>query len=137
MARVLKVMPRLSMTSKQRLDTCHPLIQKVIYEAIKESPVDFLVVCGYRNQEDQDKAFAQGYSKVKFPNGKHNHNPSLAVDLAPVVDGKVLWDDSKLFERIADHVLAKAVDLDVNLTWGGNWTGGFVDQPHFQLELEA
>ena len=104
----------------------------MVNEAIKECPVDFCVACGFRDQEAQDKAFAQGYSKRKWPNGLHNVNPSQAVDLVPYFEGKAVWDDRGLFSVMAFHVLDVALKLKVDLEWGGDWKG-FVDDPHFQL----
>jgi peptidoglycan L-alanyl-D-glutamate endopeptidase CwlK len=101
--------------------------------SVENSPIDFIIACGYRNQEDQDKAYAQGYSKVKYPNGKHNKNPSLAVDIAPYVNGAVIWDDITLFHKLADHIKGVAYALDIDVEWGGDWKE-FVDFPHWQIK---
>ena len=67
--------------SQARLETCHPDIQEILNEAIKI--VDFSVLEGTRSEEKQNDLFHKGMSKVKYPNSKHNHRPSLAVDVAP------------------------------------------------------
>ena len=48
-----------------------------------------MIVCGHRNKEDQNKAFAEGKSKLKWPKGKHNKLPSQAVDAAPYISGNI------------------------------------------------
>lgn len=126
-------MAQFGATSKSRLLTCHVDIQTVMNTAIIDTPIDFTIVCGFRNQEDQDKAYAQGYSRLKWPNGKHNKMPSRAVDIAPIVNGDVIWNDNVLFEKLSKHVLKCAEAVNVNLTWGGAWVD-FPDRPHYQLE---
>ena len=121
-------MAKFGKRSLSNLETCHPSIQKVLSEAIKY--FDFSVLCGYRNQEDQDKAYSDGFSKVKFPNGKHNTNPSLAVDIAPY---PINWDDISRFHFMAGVILTVANQLNIELEWGGNWKS-FKDYPHFQLK---
>jgi peptidoglycan L-alanyl-D-glutamate endopeptidase CwlK len=128
-------MNKLGKTSLERLATCDEALQILMYEAIKCGP-DFAIICGFRDQADQDKAFAQGYSKVKWPNGKHNRNPSVAVDIAPVVVGSVIWDDKRLFSALAAHVKECASNLGIEVEWGGDWTD-FVDLPHWQLKEKA
>jgi len=119
-----------SKTSAERLSTCHPELQALMNEAIKDAPVDFCIVCGHRGQEDQDKAFAQGYSKVKWPNGKHNKTPSEAVDVAPVIDGKAIFDDVSLFDCLAEHIALCAHKLNLDVVWGGTWE--WKDYPHWE-----
>lgn len=120
-------------TSKERLATCHDDLQALMNRAIMNPPVDFAIICGHRGQEDQDKAFAQGYSKVKWPNGLHNKTPSLAVDIAPVIEGKVIFDDVDLFDKLAAHVALCSSDLCISVEWGGSWKN-FKDYPHWQLK---
>lgn len=74
-------MPQFSDRSLAQLETIHPSLRAVLEEAIRF--VDFTVLEGHRNQADQDRAFEMGRSKVRWPNGKHNSYPSMAVDLAP------------------------------------------------------
>ena len=75
-------MPLFSQTSKARLSTAHPDLQRLFNEVVKHW--DCTIVCGHRGKEEQDKAFAEGKSKVKWPNGRHNKLPSLAVDVMPI-----------------------------------------------------
>jgi hypothetical protein len=47
------------------------------------SPIDFKILCGHREEKEQNEAFNKGNSKLKWPQSKHNSLPSLAVDIAP------------------------------------------------------
>lgn len=87
-------------------------------------------------------AYAKGASKVRYPNGKHNKAPSLAVDIAPY---PIDWsNNAKALERfvyVAGFVMCTARRLGVKVRWGGDWSpdddmrneGSFRDYPHFEL----
>jgi peptidoglycan L-alanyl-D-glutamate endopeptidase CwlK len=133
-------MPRFSYKSKQNLATCHPDIQRVLNEAIKE--VDFMVLCGHRTVAEQQRLYAQGRTAPgkKVTNidgvrvkGRHNYRPALAADLAPY---PLDWNDIERFKALAKVVLACAKRLGVPLTWGGDWKR-FKDFPHFELPASA
>jgi peptidoglycan L-alanyl-D-glutamate endopeptidase CwlK len=124
---------KFSKSSIAKLKTCHPLLQVIAMVAIKE--IDFVVVCGTRTKEEQAKAFAGGFSKVKYPNSKHNHLPSLAMDLAPYKDGGIPWNDSKAFDALAAIIVRIAKENATPLVWGGSWKK-FPDKPHFELSIK-
>ena len=133
-------MPRFGTRSKNNLATCHPDLQRLLNEVIKH--YDCSVICGHRTKEDQNKAYHEGRSKIKWPNGKHNSSPSMAVDVVPWFSTKpnIRWNDSKKFYHFAGYVLAVADQLGINLRWGGDWDGDgelhdqtFMDLPHFEL----
>jgi peptidoglycan L-alanyl-D-glutamate endopeptidase CwlK len=97
---------------------------------------DFSVICGHRSKEDQDKAFAEGHSKLKWPNSKHNKVPSEAVDIVPY---PVDWNDIGRFENLGQIVMQvweSGIDPEDKdgweLIWGKNFKG-LVDYPHFEL----
>lgn len=126
-------MPQFSKTSKSRLETCHEQIQLVMNEVIKTR--DCVIICGARTQEDQQKAFAGGFSKIDGVTKKSMHQigkdrpKSLAVDVLPY---PINWNDAKGHIDFARYVLATAKKLGVNLVWGGDWKT-FKDRPHFEL----
>ncbi len=126
-------------TSSERLHTCDPRLEDVARRALETSPIDFGISCGHRNQADQEKACAEGKSKVHWPNGKHNSIPSRAFDFFPVVDGKADWDDVQKFKDIAHHILMTADSMGIRLRWGGDWNCNgvedekFIDMPHIEL----
>lgn len=128
-------MPRFSNRSTLALRTCHPDLQKVFTEAIKH--IDFMVLEGHRGQEAQDKAFRTGYSQVRWPNGKHNKVPSLAVDIAPY---PIRWGDTERFVYFAGVIMGIASQMGIKLRWGGDWNQDtevrderFRDWGHFEL----
>lgn len=133
-------MPVFSEVSKQRLSTCDPRLQEIANEAIRV--VDFTVLQGHRNQADQDKAFAEGKSKLKWPNGNHNTLPSKAMDIAPVfhdVPGKVDWKDLIAFGRLMGIMQAIATRKGIKLRFGLDWDNDFrsVDQDPDESFLDA
>ena len=117
-------MPKFGRKSRERLETCHPDLQ-TLFNAVIEV-VDCSVTCGYRNERDQEKAFDSGNSKVHYPDGKHNSNPSTAVDVYP---WPIDFDDLPRFYWFGGWVLAKAEilknvgEITNKIRWGGNWKG--------------
>ena len=117
-------MPTFGSKSRHHLETCHPDLQ-TLFNAVIEV-VDCSVTCGYRNERDQEKAFDSGNSKVHYPDGKHNSNPSTAVDVYP---WPIDFDDLPRFYWFAGWVLAKAEilrnvgEITHKIKWGGNWRG--------------
>lgn len=121
-------MPSFSARSRGQLATCHPDLQRLFAEVIKR--FDCIVLCGHRNKADQDKAFAEGKSKLRYPQSRHNKSPSEAVDVAP---WPIAWTDHARFDALALVVKASAKDLGIEIVWGGDWSG-FVDKPHWELK---
>ena len=117
-------MPKFSQESFSKLSTCHIDLQTLFYDVIKN--FDCTVLEGHRNQADQDKAFADGKSKLKWPDGKHNSSPSDAIDVSPY---PVDWKDSKRFYYFAGYVIGIAQKLrdegkiTHSIRWGGAWNG--------------
>lgn len=128
--------------SKARLETCHQDLQTIFHYVVKY--FDCSVVCGERTKEDQDKAFNQGFSKVRFPNSKHNSSPSMAADVIPY---PIDWTDTERMKHFGGYVrgIARMLkdygDISHELRWGGDWNSDFVltnqtffDYPHFELK---
>ncbi|MEM1113259.1 MAG: M15 family peptidase [Pseudomonadota bacterium] len=139
-------MPSFGPTSQQRLATCHPDLQALFNAVIVE--MDCTILCGHRNQADQNRAFAENNSRVQWPNGKHNSMPSMAVDAGPYFAeiGNVDWDDIKAFCIFGGRVIQTACylrsigQMSHGLRYGGDWDGDgrtldqqFNDLVHFEL----
>tara|TARA_Y100000310_G_scaffold145758_1_gene145164 strand:+ start:544 stop:936 length:393 start_codon:yes stop_codon:yes gene_type:complete len=129
-------MPKFGKKSKGELKTCDERLIRVFNEVIKT--VDCSVLKGYRNKADQNKAYETGRSNAKYPKGKHNKNPSMAVD---VVRYPVDWDDLERSTLFAGFVLGVANQMGLNLRWGNDWDGdfetkdtGLKDYPHFEIK---
>ena len=128
-------MPRFGKTSKAKLATCHEDLQKILNEVIKY--VDCSVIEGHRSEERQNKLFDEGKTKLKYPKGRHNSNPSRAVDVVPY---PIDWNDRERFHLFAGFVLGIAQSMGIKLRWGGDWNMNFEvddnqfdDFPHFEL----
>ncbi len=124
-----------SQKSLDVLNTCDPRLVDICLEAIKI--IDFTVICGHRGEEDQNKAYVGGKSKLKYPQSSHNKIPSQAVDLAPY---PINWENRERFTLLAGVILGIAHQKGYNLRWGGAWNGldtfttnKFSDLPHFEL----
>ena len=116
--------------SKARLKSCNKDLQKIAKLALRNSKIDFAIISGYRDEEEQAELFAQGYSKLEFPQSRHNEYPSRAFDFAPYVEGKLVFDDVRYYYYIAGVIQMAANDLFYDIRWGGNWDGdgSFADQ---------
>lgn len=120
-------MPSFSKASKAKLYTCHADLIRLFEAVIKKT--DCTIVCGYRGKDEQDKAFAEGKSKLKFPSSRHNRKPSEAVDAVPY---PIDWNDLERFKALAKIVKETAKELGIAIEWGGDWKS-FKDMPHYQL----
>jgi len=120
-------MPKFGLISQSRLTTCDERLQALMNEVIKV--YDITVICGYRDQEAQNRAVAEGRSKLVWPRSLHNQNPSLAVDVAP---WPLDWNDKERFYYMGGLVLGIAHGMGLRVQWGGHWTT-LVDLPHFQI----
>jgi len=118
----------LSDKSKSRLTGVHPDLVRVVERALQLSKVDFAVTEGLRSAERQAQLYAAGASQIKSGG---RHQTGHAVDLAPIIGGKIAWDWPPFF-KIAEAMKAASAELNVPLTWGGDWKS-FKDGPHFEL----
>lgn len=119
---------RFSTRSRQRMTGVHPALVGVMEEAIRRSPVDFMITEGLRSPDRQAALVRAGASRTL----KSRHLTGHAVDVAALVDGKVRWD-WPLYARIALAVKAAAHERGVAIVWGGDWPT-LRDGPHFELD---
>lgn len=125
--------------SLSRLSECDGLLQELFHRVIKRGdlPFDLTILCGHRGELEQEIAFKSGASKLRWPKSKHNAMPSLAVDVAPLKEGKVSWDWG-LYNELAPIIKSEWKKMEDEgltggqaLVWGGDWE--FKDGPHLQL----
>lgn len=139
-------MPSFSQRSKDKLATCHPLLQDLFNEVIRH--IDCKVECGQRGKAEQDRLHRLKRSKVVYPHSKHNKTPSFAADVVPY---PVIWPDKKnrpdsyvldmgRFYMFAGYVKATADQLEITIRLGADWDSDFQvsdqtfhDLPHFEL----
>lgn len=133
----------LSQTSLDRLQGVNERLVMVVHRALELSGVEFMVVEGLRTKQRQQQLYAQGRTtkgQVVTWTLNSKHIDGLAVDLAPVVNGKIDWSDSKKFDEIAKAMFMAAAETKVPLRWGADWNRNGVprekketDSPHFEL----
>lgn len=121
----------LGKTSKLLLATCDVRLQQLVTDVAAHVDAgacpgvsDITVLCGYRGEAAQNKAFREGKSKLLYPHSKHNRVPSMAVDIAPY---PINWQDTAAFEALRKFVLERASALGIRIrviSW---------DLPHFEL----
>jgi peptidoglycan L-alanyl-D-glutamate endopeptidase CwlK len=144
------MMPKFSPTSEARLGTCDSRLVVLFHRVV--AVYDCTILEGHRGQEAQDRAHAEGRSKLKWPDGNHNRFPSNAVDAAPFDAEKagVNWNtDVKTpegranlarFYHFAGIVQGVASQMGLRVRWGGDWDSDtrfddqtFQDLVHFEL----
>ena len=120
-------MPKFSQKSIDILADAHPDLIKLFNAVIQE--YDCTIVCAVRGEKEQERAFRDGFSKARWKQSPHNYKPSLAVDAVPY---PTLWSDEQKLKELYGIVKIKAIDLDIEIEWGGDWK--FKDLPHYQLK---
>jgi peptidoglycan L-alanyl-D-glutamate endopeptidase CwlK len=136
-------MSRFSEISLLRLKTCHPDLRVLFGHVIQG--YDCTIVCGHRDKEAQDQAFAEGKSKLKYPRSKHNKTPSWAVDAAPYEKTGIDWSKCQMLffagyvKGVADKLYQTGV-ISHRIRLGADWNENndiddeiFLDAPHFEL----
>ncbi|MGB3434883.1 M15 family metallopeptidase [Achromobacter sp.] len=124
---------QLSQRSLDRLLGVHPDLVAIVKLAIQRAPADFTVVEGGRTMARQREHVAKGASQTMAS----YHLPqadglSHAVDLAPLIDGAIPWNNWQAFTDLASVVKTCAAELGVPVEWGGDWKT-LRDGPHFQI----
>jgi peptidoglycan L-alanyl-D-glutamate endopeptidase CwlK len=115
--------------SLDRLKECHPDLIKLIMRVDELYPCH--VICGHRNEADQNKAFDEKKSQLKFPQSKHNSKPSRAVDVVSGNGKTIAWSDLKAFEILCLTIEAVAEEMNIKIRLGRDFS--FKDWPHCEL----
>ena len=118
---------KFSARSIDRMKGLHPDLVAVMHRAIEITPIDFTVIEGLRGEARQRQLVAEGKSQTM----NSRHLTGHAIDVAPIINGKVSWD-WKHYYPLAKAIKKAASELGVNIEWGGDWTS-FKDGPHWQL----
>ena len=129
-----------------RIETLHPRLRleaKDIYIQIcrcltGSAQVRFTQT--FRSSAEQNALYAQGRTTpgqivTWAKGGQSYHNYGLAVDICLLIDGKTIsWDTLKDYDGdgLSDWMECAKVFEDHGWQWGGRWTKGKTDMPHFQ-----
>ena len=121
--------------SSARLMTCDVSLRIVFEEVLKI--FDCSILCGHRDQAEQERVFAEKLSKARWLESPHNFQPSFAVDVVP---HPVDWEDTERMAYFAGHVKGIASRLGIDLVWGRDWDAdtnlndqNFNDYPHYEI----
>lgn len=110
----------------------------------KAEGIDFLLICTYRSNLEQDALYAQGRTRPgkKVTNARggqsaHNYTinnkpASKAFDVVLIRNGKCVWGtkdhDLFLWQRLG------IIGTELGLKWYGSPGSKFVEFPHFELK---
>ncbi len=133
--------------SKAALIGVHPDLIKLCNAVLALGLFDFGITCGLRDEEEQDKLYFEGRSKVKWPDSKHNPDYETglaeAVDYVLYVNGKVDWNNTKSWYMAIGVFRGVAATMGIKIRTGGDWDGdfstkdqSFFDLPHLELIKE-
>lgn len=123
---------RFGQISEHNLRNVHPDLVLIVRRALTLSAVDFRVIEGVRTTERQRQLVRNGSSKTL----NSRHLTGHAVDLAPLINNKIPWEDWGAFHQVAKAMKLAAQEMELPLQWGGDWKT-FKDGPHFELPREV
>jgi len=153
-------MPKFSINSLNKLETCHNDLQTLFHYVIRY--FDCTILCGHRSQSEQFELYKQGRildgelwitenknEVVTYKDGfckksQHNFEPSRAVDVVPY---PIEWKNTDRMRFFIGYVLGIARMLkdynaiDEEIVSGIDWNSNtiltdqrFRDFPHFQIK---
>ncbi len=124
-AEVRRVMPEI-VTADRRWERIDPDLQQrvlAIYRVMAQRHgIRMVLVEGYRSPERQAELFREGRA-TRAAAGQSCHQYGLALDSAPMRDGKLQWDMEDPWTRDA-YFLYGELAQEAGLVWGGNWRMG-------------
>lgn len=83
--------------------------------------MDISLLCGHRDEKAQNEAFRTGHSQLKWPEGKHNRLPSIAVDVRPSPFSQYEPKQWAQLGYMAGWAIIIAREEGFNVRWGGDW----------------
>lgn len=133
--------------SAAKIQRLHPRIRQMVTDAVNEANAALTgraqvrITQGLRTMEEQAALYAQGRTKpgkvVTWAKpGSSYHNAGLAIDFALLIDGKeISWSMTQDFDgdKVADWMEVVRVFKARGFEWGGDWSAGKKDYPHFQI----
>lgn len=119
---------------EDKLKYADPLLAKWFRECVKPAFPLAHISWSYRGKTEQDDAFKEGKSKLKFPQSQHNATDSDGKPCARALDlfelelgGMACW----AWGFFRDIAMATR-NFEVPILWGGNWPA-LQDADHFEL----
>jgi peptidoglycan LD-endopeptidase CwlK len=116
-------------------------LQKVVNEAIKDSPYRFEITCGHRTIDKQKKFYAKGRTEpgpiitncdgvVKL--SKHNYLPARAFDFVVFDENNQITWDVEYYKKVGEHILTTAKKLNIKIKWPIRLNKKTYDWPHVE-----
>jgi RHS repeat-associated protein len=119
----------------ERIKQLDPRLQQPAFNFINnteaQTNTQLRVVQGLRTVQEQNRLYQQGRTTpgnivTNAKGGESYHNYGLALDVVVMEKGQPNWQ-KPINQDIAD------IGIKEGFSWGGNWTGGFKDYPHFEM----
>lgn len=112
------------MIDSRDLNELLPVVKEkmqLFLDKCKEDEIPLIVTSTYRDNECQNALYSRGRTtpgkKVTDAKAGYSfHNFRCAMDIVPVINGKPIWDDHDLWEKIG--TIAESCGLE----WAGRWT---------------
>lgn len=111
------------MINSRNLDDLDPrvaVLARKFQAACLAAGIDIIFTSTYRDAESQTALYKQGRTMpgaivTNAKAGQSFHNYKLAFDFAPIVNGKINWNDTALWTRCGE--IAEKCGLE----WAGRW----------------
>lgn len=121
--------------SRSRLIGLHPDLVRVCKRGIFISSIDWTVIEGLRDREQQRRNIANGVSWTM----RSRHLTGHGVDIAPWVGGGIDYNAVEQWVAMGHAICRAAQELNILITWGalkkygGDWSRQN-DMGHFELK---
>ena len=121
----------------RKLEDLHPEFRLLVdpwLAACQAEHDDLIITCTLRTMEEQAVCYAQGRTTpghivTRAKPGQSAHNYGLAIDIVPIVAGKLIWDETNPLWQTIGHL-----GLDHGLVWYGAPNAPFHEDPHFEMK---
>lgn len=115
--------------SQGNISQLHGSLQRLLYEVADQFPpsLDLTITDSFRGEAEQNKAFAAGNSKKRWPDSAHNKQPARAFDFVNASSGFKPYDrDQMLMRQGAIRLLASKLNIGLKplIDW---------DTPHVEM----
>lgn len=101
-------MPHFGKTSTTNLEECDLRLQDIAKKVIQI--LDFSIIEGHRGKDKQDDLFDQRKTKLRYPQSKHNSEPSKAFDWVPY---PVDWRGEKELQEAIEKYVASQTNIAI------------------------
>lgn len=113
--------------------TLLPKMQAKAREFMRVAGPSCKLISGTRTYAEQHAIFLQRPKVTNADAGQSNHNFGIAFDVGIFQGGHYLTGATKAEEQAYIDLGAKIKAHVDGLAWGGDWSGGFKDRPHYEL----